>query len=362
MDRESSDATNETAAWRPYTRAFLIAVMLELALVCVLILAANPYGNLPHSLFREHAILDTNQRFQYPAVVKSGKFDSIVIGTSTSRLLRPEALNAAFGGRFANLAMDAGTAWEQVRLASFFAARTPAPGTLLVGLDHAWCNGDADRRKISERGFPAWMYDDNPWNDLLWLLNKKSAEISLRRIAYALGLNSIRIPFDGYEVFVPPETQYDLAKARAKIAKRSVDRAAVTNSPQQEGRAAWAFPAVPWLDGLLDLGWRRVVLYFPPVHISAQPTPGDPAAWREEECKARIADVARRHNVPVIDFRIASQITSNDENYWDSLHYRVAIAERVVTELRQALNSGRDDPAGDWHVLSPGPIASAVRF
>lgn len=352
-----------TADWRSYTRAFLGAIVLELALVCALILAANPYGNLPHSLFGEHAILDTNQRFQYPAVVRSGKFDSVVIGTSTSRLLRPEALNAAFGGRFANLAMDAGTAWEQVRLASFFATRTPAPGTLILGLDHAWCNAGADKRKISARGFPAWMYDDDTWNDLLWVLNRKSVEISLLRIAYVLGLTQVRIPFDGYDVFVPSEKQYDLAKVRAKIKKRSADRAAVAlAAPPQEQLTASDFPALPWLDELLRLRWKRVVLYFPPVHISVQPTPGYPEAWREAVCKAQIADVARRHNVPVVDFRIASQITRNDENYWDSLHYRVAIAERIVAGLRQALNSGRDDPAGDWRVLSPSPITSAGRF
>lgn len=84
------------------------------------ILLMNPYGNLPRILLREHVISDINQRFQYPALIRSKRYDSIVIGASDSRLLHPKALERVFGGRFANLAMNAGLAYEQYRIADLF--------------------------------------------------------------------------------------------------------------------------------------------------------------------------------------------------------------------------------------------------
>ncbi len=47
-------------------------------------------------------------------------------GTSTARLLDPQELDRAFGGRFANLAMNAATPWEQTQLARLFLTRAPA--------------------------------------------------------------------------------------------------------------------------------------------------------------------------------------------------------------------------------------------
>ncbi|MEQ1576584.1 MAG: hypothetical protein ABL894_02920 [Hyphomicrobium sp.] len=349
----TTDGRWQGAAWSRFTRILFGTLAVELVGACALIAAANPYGNLPVSLAGQHAIMDTNQRYQYPAIARSGLYDSIVIGTSTSRLLRPEALNAAFSGQFANLAMDDSTAWEQYRLASLFVASVPQPRTLVVGLDHVWCRENAGSRRTTERGFPEWMFDNDPWNDLQWMLNLRSVEISLRRIAYALGLKEARIPFNGYEVFVPPEEQYDLAKAKAKL-KHPKSVAADSPAPTLEERAALTFPALEWLGELLEQKWKRVILVVTPIHMGAQPVAGQPAAWRENECKARIAAMAESKGVPLVDFRIRSEITSRDENYWDPLHYRTGIAERIVAGLSRALHTKVDDPGGDWRMLSGG--------
>ncbi len=354
------------ASWRRYWRVLIGVIGAELIVTALLILVGNPYGNLPHVLFRSHVIMDTNQRYQYPSIVRSGRFDSIVIGTSTSRLLRPAALEELFGGHFANLAMDAATAWEQYRLAQFFLAQTPHPRTLLVGLDHVWCDADADKARVTKRGFPEWMFDRNPWNDLLWMLNKRSAEIAGRRIGTALGLNHARIPFDGYEVFTPPESKYDLAKVERELygVDGTVPAQELASPASYEAsvaeRAAWRFPALEWLADLLahSSQWPRIVLVFTPPHVTALPQAGSPGAARESECKARVVRLAKNRGIAVVDFRIPSPITREARNYWDKLHYRVGIAERLVADIGRALGEGGDDPAGDWKLLAGPAIVS----
>ncbi len=360
---QPSERQETGASWRRYWRVLVGVVGAELMIAALLILIGNPYGNLPHVLFRSHVITDSNQRYQYPSIMRSGDFDSIVIGTSTSRLLRPAALEELFGGRFANLAMDASTAWEQYRLTQFFLAHTPHPRTLLIGLDAVWCSVDADTARVTKRGFPEWMFDENPWNDLPRLLNKTAAEIAGRRIATALNLNRAKIASNGYEVFTPPESKYDIVKVEREL--YGPDGAAPANAAayvaSDAERAGWRFPALAWLAELLAQSsrWERIVLMFPPPHVTGMPQAGSPGAAREAECKARITALAQPRGMAVVDFRVPSPISREARNYWDKLHYRVGIAERLVADLGRALGEGRDDPAGDWKLLAGAAAATS---
>lgn len=100
-----------------------------------------------------------------------------------------------------------------------------------------------------------------------------------------------------------------------------------------------------------------MVFVYAPTHIASQPRTGSVKAAKTEACKARISTIARRHNVPFVDFSIRSEITANDDNWWDRL--RVPIADRIVAGIERALQTGTDDPEGEWRYLK-GPRPGAV--
>ncbi len=329
--------------WRRFLVTFIATFAGVLAVLGGLIAAMNPYGNLPRLLPFEHAIMGTNQRYHYPAIVRSGAYDSAVFGTSSSRLLKPDRLEDAFGGRFANLGLDDGRAWEQTQLARLFLAHTTSPRTLLFAVDWVWCDAKADSERVTKRGWPHWIYDANPWNDWLYALNGRSVELAANQLLHRAGIVNVRIPMNGYEVFVLPEARYDLAKARGNIwqGRRPQDSglpAPVVQHVSATERAAWRFPALGWLDETLaaaSSGTRRIVAFMPG-HIVTQPAPGSVEAQRLAACKAQVADIAKARRAHYVDFWINSPITRNDENYWDPLHYRVGIADRIVRGIAAA--------------------------
>ena len=346
-------------SWAGFLRRFLLVFGLALLACLALIAIMNPFGNLSPRLLGTHVIMDTNDRYQYPAILRSRVFDSAIIGTSSSRLLDPVWLERAFGGRFANLGFNDGRAWEQYQLALLFLRTAPRPRTLLFGLDWVWCAPEADAVRFSHRGFPAWVYDEEPWNDWLYVLNVRGLETAARQLGNRLGLLQPRFPANGFDVFVPPEESYDAAKARQYIWRRGTDSTVPRTPayvPSDAERAGWSYPALAWLEELAikappDL---KLVYAFMPAHVAEQPPPGSPGAAREAECKARIAAIAHRRSAPLIDFKIASPITTQDANYWDGLHYRLPVAQRIVAGIAKAVATGQDDPAGDWVVLT-GP-------
>lgn len=332
-------------AWWRFSRDVVIAGFMAGLAVVAFIAAADPYGLRAAPGHPPGPIVDTNQRLSYPAIASGGPFDAAVFGTSTSRLLDPLALDGAFGAAFANLSVNAATPDEQLRLAALFFARRPLKA-VVFGLDAPWCAAHPPDR--TEIAFPEWLYEPGATWRILRQVNLRSLSAAANVVLIRLGHGRPRIRADGYAVFTPPEATYDAARARAHIAAATIDPDSPADPPGEP------FPALDRLDPVLAALPRETVkiLAFMPVHVRAQGEPGTPAGRRENACKAKAAEIGGRRGALVVDFRLASPVTTQDSNYWDALHYRLPIAARIVDGLKEAERTGKDDPRGFYRVLA----------
>ena len=353
LRRVTASTGNGPSGWRSFVFQFLGISIAVAGSAYLFILLIDPFGVVPFSLPIERPVMGHIERWMYPQIIRSRRFNSVVLGTSTSRLLDPELLDRLFGGRFVNLGMDQAKAWEQKNVLDLFLRAAGPPKVLIVGLDPVWCDQAADRTRVTNRGFPEWLYDDSPWNDYFHLLNTGTLEIAGRILGYALGLKQATIRGDGYEVFVPPEAEYDAVRARQNIGQRPPPPAAPAPALSPAERSQLSFPALPWLDDLL----ARIppsslkILAFMPAHVATQPVPGTRAAYIENECKDRVVAIARMRGAMVIDWRINSPLTRNDLNYWDGVHYRVPVATRIAEELAAATLGNSSGLDGSYVVL-----------
>jgi hypothetical protein len=291
----------------------------------------------------------SNQRFAFPALARKDRFDSAIVGTSTARLLQPKQLDPLFGARFVNLSMNDATAWEQAQIFAVFRRHHPRPRAVVLGVDAVWCQAGGDYRRLTPRPFPAWMYDENRWNDLLHLFNLPALEETARQAAYLTGLRKPKYGKDGYTSFLPPDSAYDLARARFHLYGPGGPRPVVPVMPpvtlgEAEVRAL-NFPMHALIDAMLDglPPETAKVLVIMPYHLVSQPAPGsrDAAVWAE--CKRRLAArAARGANRHLVDFMIDSDLTRRDENYWDPLHYTQAVAAVLTQAVGDAVRERRD--------------------
>jgi hypothetical protein len=344
--RLTPDTVAASAAdWSAFARSLIgCAALVGLALVA-LIAALDPYGLRAAPGRPPGPIMDTNQRLSYPQIARGGRFDAAVFGTSTARLLDPDALDSAFGAQFANLAVNAATPDEQIRLADLFLAYRPVRA-VLFGLDVTWCAADPPTRTAN--AFPDWLYAvGTPWG-MLRQVSLRSATVAAQAGLARLGLVRPRIRRDGYAIFTPPEDHYDPERARAHIGAGAADPTAKADAPDEP------MPALAQLDAYLDRvpAGALKLLAFMPVHAAAQSAPGTPAGRREAACKVRVAAIGARRGAVVVDFRRLSPLTTRDANYWDALHYRLPVAARIVADLKAAVMTGADDPDGVYRVLA----------
>lgn len=348
MQPAPSEKPETDAAWRRFVRLYLGIFGGALAAIYLFILLVDPFDVVPFSLPLERRIVSISQRYMYPQVIASGKFDALVVGTSTARLIDPEILNPAFNARFANLAINAATAWEQVQIISLFQRRGIVPKALIVGLDRVWCDPKADVNRITPHGFPEWLYDGHGWNDFLYLLNSATLEIAGRMAGYWLGVYRERMRSDGFQVFVPPESAYDPERVRVHF--RPLEDALRKQPPVQR---VTHFPALDWLDSALGELPKitEKILAFMPVHVAAQPAEDSIGAANFAACKARLTEIAQARGAILVDWAIPSDITREVSNYWDPLHYRLPIGYDIARDLAGPVRARQGSPTGSYRLL-----------
>ena len=347
----SISSSDPPARWRRFVRLAAGTAAGIVGFLFLFVALVDPWDALALSPPLDRAPVTSNQRYAYPGLARAARFDSAVFGTSTSRLLRPVSLNPSFQARFANLAMNDATAWEQTRLLGVFLHAHPQAKRIVIGLDLKWCRTEPDIPRLTPRPFPAWMYRDDRWSGYRELLNLYAIQEAGKEFGVLTGLKREDQGRDGYTIFVPPDDRYDINKARAHLRADGVaDPPGARDGPP----AAWRFTAFEDLRAVLDANPTPAepILFFVPYHRVRLPPPGHPAAIVWAECERRAVEVVRaRGRGLVVNFFKASPITQDDEGYWDSQHYRVSVADRLARDLAGA---SRGETSPDYDILYRG--------
>ncbi|MEO3473037.1 hypothetical protein AAFN86_14300 [Roseomonas sp. CAU 1739] len=341
----------DQGAWRRFFTRAVATAAISCAVVYAFVAAVDPWGVLRLHIPAERPPISTNARFAFAGLARSDRFDAAIFGTSTMRMLRPAALNEAFGARFANLAMNAATAYEQSRLFDVFLRAHPNPRAMVIGLDHVWCDAGPLQR-YTPRAFPEAFYESSPWPAYREMLSFYAVQEAGRQFAVLTGMMRPRYGHDGYTRFLPPEDRYDAARAAANLPALPPPE-----TPRQVDTPPSDLPMPPL--ALLDRMVRatpadtRLVLVFMPLYLGAQGAPGTGSAAITEACKRQVVAMAQaRPGTVVLDFWRASPITREPTNYWDPMHYRDAIAERIEAALSRAAR-GSAGPSEDYADLTP---------
>jgi len=189
--------------WSAFLRYLVVSAMVLALLLYAFILVLDPYQNVPFSPSLPRAPVAQNQRFSYPALARDGVFEGLVLGTSTLRLTDPAALGAGLGVPFFNLSMNSATAHEQHELGRLALRHHAHLRYLVIGVDEVWCSRREDLADYTFRAFPAWMYDEDRWNDLPYLFNDKALEDALRMLELLAGWRAPKYGRDGTTISPP---------------------------------------------------------------------------------------------------------------------------------------------------------------
>jgi hypothetical protein len=345
--------------WRRFNIAFACTLLAGVGGAFLFVLLVDPLGVSPLAIFSDQNIVYNNRRQAMPQIIRSGRYDSFIVGSSTTITLDPKWAEAAFGGRFANIAIHGATPYEQSRVLELIGRE--GPKTIVHGLDASWCAADMTSRYHPWWPFPEWLYDDVRPYDLRRLLNWHFIRLAVSKARLAFGFDPPMVLANGFETQLPKDSTWDLAKARARIYAPAADTGATLNKARgvdiaESAPASTSFPNVDLLREAISKipASTQLIVLFMPVHSSTLPMPGTEPYNRLELCKQRVAEAVRRPNSHVIDFMRRSPLTDDDSHFWDSLHVRDAVAANLVERTREAVEHRDSSSDGVYRYLS-GP-------
>lgn len=316
----------------------------------IFIILVDPYDTLNLSIQKKREPIVTNQRYSYPAIAQKDFHDSAIIGTSSIRLLNPSDLNPIFNAKFVNLAMNSATAYEQTAIAKVFTQMHKRINYLIVGVDSVWCDTNNEPEKLTFRPFPPWLYDNNELNDYTNMFTTRALENSVRLIEYWLGKREARYSINGYGIFVGDDSKYDLNKARIKIYGNEKNKfefqkkLALYKANPKPPKNNVSFPVhEKYLSEIFnDLPKETIkLLVFVPYHFKHYYRISE----KMNACKIALKRFSTKYeNTHIVDFMFGSDITVEDENYWDVLHYRIHIANRLPELIYKTFTHKKEIP------------------
>lgn len=368
MKQKNSSTSNSD--WNKYFVLLLATAVTSLLLTYVSVYLIDPYDMFLHSPDLSRKPVAKMPRHWKPAIARKADFDSVMIGTSSIMLLKPERLNPKLDARIANLALPAASPWEQLQIFELFQQHHNSLNLILIGVDQSWCSTDGadqywnvgDRELVEGRRLKKWLYASDFYGQLP-PLNARIIEESIRQVKSIFAIEDYGNGDDGY---------YDFTKTyREKYSSERIHENLYGNPRRKQPQAliiepdeikSWVFPDIENLrDVLASLApSTRKLLVLPPYHYFSPYVAGSRNKARWAECKRRIARIGDNvAGVTVVDFLLESEISLNDENYWDSTHYKVEIADKLEDILGEVMTkpivggtAGRADYKKPYKILS----------
>ena len=160
-----------------------------------------------------------NQRYQNDGIVRHFDYDALITGTSMTENFRNSELDALFGTKSVKVSYSGGTFPELTANLEQALEHNPGVKLVLFCLDE-WFLSSGRELIQADGAYPVYLYDDNPFNDVEYLLNR---EIFWENTLAVLSHTEKGLPttsFDQYGSWVYP---YDAEIVRANY-----------NRPEQE--------------------------------------------------------------------------------------------------------------------------------
>ena len=297
-----------------------------LLLVCALVIFVDPFQIYrPAALYMPPLDRQT-QVYSNAGVVRSYDYDSAIVGTSVTENFRPTQMDALLGGRFIKLCSSAGTLYNHALLLNL-AFETHDMRRVVYGMDVYSLIAQLDETGTD---MPMYLYDDNPFNDVAYWLNRSVLASFLPRCFRAWGQrqdNSIR---DSMYCWAGEDNYGTVALYNAVF------------DPPQEQKAPDAFVSLATAN--LQTHLIPFIEQHPQTQFDIFFPPYSAAEWSNMESKGSLDALLTLRglcwdmlsgypNVTLYDFSARAEWVLDLSNYKDTLHYGQWINDAITEAI-----------------------------
>lgn len=299
------------------------AILAAYALMCAVVIYVDPFQVYRLAAHYVPPIDNTTQVYSNAGIVRNYDYDSAVVGTSVTENFRPSLMDEELGGRFIKLCTSAGTAYNHALLMEL-AFDTHVMRRIVYGLDVYSFIGRLDQTGSK---VPMYLYDDNPFNDVQYWLNRSVLASFLPRCLRTWGQTQDDSIRDSMYCWAGKDEYGPVALYNAQFTRP--ETALAPDSKNEICAANLNAHLIPFIEGHPE---TQFDIFFPPYSA---------AEWSTMLSKGSLEAMLTLRglcydalcaypNVRVFDFSAREDWVLNLNNYKDTLHYGQWINDEIT--------------------------------
>lgn len=275
-----------------------------------------------------------NSRYLNPGLAKTHDYNTVIVGTSMVQNFRPSYIDKLWNVKSIKLPWPGSSSYE-LGLTLETALRTGKVQRVLFGLDVFSFKGAAARLSNGPGSIPHYLYDDNIFNDLKYLLSIDTLT-SLKYIIKAniLGKNKRYLEHDNYGYW---GHKFEFSK---KAVINNWNRAGFNQEFSKEDFKA---------SNLINNFEKNLYIYFkkyPSVQFDVFFPPYSILTWVDSEEKGINKDIfdfkryvvnrsSNLGNVRIFEFQDIENIITDLDNYKDISHFSPKINDFIIESISE---------------------------
>lgn len=308
--------------WCLFTAAMLLV---SLALIVALVVIVDPFEIYHRAAFYNPPYESETQMYSGAGVAKSYTYDSIIVGSSMTENCRPSVYDAALGGRFVKLSMNAGQSLDHAKMMEI-AFRTHDVRRVVYGMDFFSFSLYYTNQKAPT---PDYLYDDNLFNDVKYWFNKSVLITHIPKALAHAGTPDENMTRDSMYAWEPPSMPGEQGLRSGVNLSAPIPAQIDTARGLELAGLGLEHNLLPFIRAHRD---TTFTVFFPPYSLLYW---ADQAAQGNlDTCIAQKNLMARtllaEPNVELFDYQARFDWIENYDLYYDLIHYISTINDEMA--------------------------------
>lgn len=276
----------------------------------------------------------SEQRFINDGITRHFSYDGLITGTSMTEKFKTSQAESLFGGSFIKIPYAGGSYKEINDAVEKALQRNPQVKTVIRGLDRLNFFNEKDLIRTDMGVRPTYLYDENPFNDVQYLLNKRFFLLSCKQVLLTAAKGPGIDSFDEYSNIQEEKKGADEVLKWRKSFPEKTETIHLTKEERQI------------IEGNIRQNVLHAAIQNPQVDFYYFIPPYSAAWWgainskggveRELEAERLVLELLLdQENIHLYSYCDRLDISGDLSRYSDTLHYDQGIFDHILDSMKK---------------------------
>lgn len=325
----------KTISSKNWLKAYTGLTLILFFSIIAIVVYVDPYFHY-HGPNPKYYYKISNEREQNDGIVKHFDYQGIITGTSMTENFKTSEANLIFNCEFVKVPFSGATYNEVNKTVETALENNPECKIIVRGLDYGKLIEDKNKQRFDLGIYPDYLYDNNFFNDVSYVLNRNVLFNEIYPMIVAArkdGFPGGHTPFDSYSNWMT-DYKFGVSAVYSECQDKSMDNS-LKHLSEKEKKIVQDNISQNVTD--ITDKYPDVIFYyfFTPYSVAYWDViNADGTIYKQIEAEeVAIEEILKHKNIKLYSFNNRYEITTDLNNYKDSMHYGEWINSLMLRDM-----------------------------